>query len=103
MNGKFIRRLTVIIVMVTGVLYCVGLWIGYSQDKNMIVPAVGFTGVYVWFILMEVWGVLTGNRKTLSTRLTNWIETRPIFGLLTLSMFLISMVALSIHFGWYGN
>lgn len=102
-GGKIGRKITVIITMVTGVLFCVGLWIGYKQDSNMIVPAVGFTGVYIWFIAMEVWGVLTGNKKTLSTRLTNWIEAHPWLGFTTLAMFLISMVSLSIHFGWFGN
>jgi hypothetical protein len=103
MNGKMIRKITVTIVMVFGVLFCVGLWIGFSQEPTMIVPAVGFTGVYLWFIAMEVWGVLTGNKKTLSTRLTNWVENHKVFGTLTLMCFLISMVALYIHFQWWGN
>lgn len=102
-SGKLVRKLSVIVVMVFGVLFCIGLWIGFKQDANMIVPAVGFTGVYLWFIAMEIWGVLTGNKKTLSTRLTNWVEDHKVFGSLTLITFLISMIALYIHFQWWGN
>ncbi len=101
-GGKVARQVTVIIVMVTGVLFCVGLWIGYAQDHMMIVPAVGFTGVYLWFIAMEIWGVLRGG-QTLSKRLSNWIEAHPWLGYPTLAMFAISMTALAIHFGWVGN
>jgi len=100
-TGKMIRRVSLIILMVSGVAFCVLLWIGYGHQKYMIVPAVGFTGVYVWFIIMEIWGVLFGVKKTLSTRFKHWATEHPVMAWISLGLFLLAMTSLTIHLGVY--
>lgn len=101
MDGKIIRTVSLIILMASGALFCVLCWVGFSQNSYMIVPAVGFTGVYVWFIIMEIWGALTGYKKTLSTRWKHWATLHPVLSWVALGLFWIAMTALVIHLGVY--
>jgi len=100
-SGKIIRRVALYFTMIPAAVFCGILWYGFSKEPLMIVPAVGFTGVYVWFIGMEIWGVTTGNKKTLSKRLTAWIEENKVLGLTAVGLFGLSMIALCVHFAVY--
>lgn len=100
MTGKFVRALTLVVLMATGAIFCAILWVGVKQVSYMIVPAVGFTGVYTWFIIMEIWGVLTGVKKTLSTRFNHWVKEHPVLGITSLTLFWLAMTALVIHLGF---
>ena len=99
--GSLIRKISLVILMVSGVVFCVLLWIGYSHRDYMIVPAVGFTGVYIWFIAMEIWGALTGYKKTLSTRYKHWTTEHPVMSWIALGLFWLAMTALVVHLGVY--
>lgn len=98
MSGKLIRAIALIFVIVFGAIFCGILWVGFSQEFYMIVPAVCFTGIYLWVLGCEVWGALWGYKKTVSTRITHWIKAYPLWGFLAMLTFAISMLALPIHF-----
>ena len=99
MTGKMIRAVSLVVVIVFGAIFCVLLWVGYAQEKYMLVPAVAFTGIYVWILLCEVWGALTGYKKTLSTRFNHWAKIHPILAWASLISFFIAMAALIPHLG----
>ena len=100
MNGKLIRAISLIPVIVLGGAFCAFLWIGYKQVSYMIVPAVAFTGIYIWILITEVWGATTGVKKTLSTRFNHWVKLHPVLGISSLILFWLAMTALVIHLGW---
>ena len=108
MTGKFIRRASLIVLIITGAAFCGICWWGVAVWKTeqgfrpMIVPAVGFTGTYLWFLAVEVWGALTGYKKTLSTRYKHFLQQNTKFqwvGLIGLLLFWIAMTALCVHLG----
>ena len=101
MSGKLIRAISLIFVIVFGAMFCASMWVGYSQEEYMIVPAVGFTGIYVWVLACEVWGALFGYKKTLSTRFNHWAKKHPTLAWFSLICFAIAMLALVPHLGVY--
>lgn len=101
MTGKLIRAVSLVFVIVFGAIFCVILWIGFKQESYMIVPAVAFTGIYIWILLCEVWGALFGYKKTLSTRFNHWAKKHPVLAWAALISFFIAMSALLPHLGVY--
>lgn len=101
MTGKLIRAASLIVVIVFGAIFCAILWIGFKQESYMIVPAVAFTGIYIWILITEVWGALTGYKKTLSTRYNHWAKKHPVLAWTALICFAIAMLALVPHLGVY--
>ena len=99
--GKFIRSTSLVILMASAAVFCGLCWFAVSQKSYMIIPAVGFTGVYIWFIGVEIWGALTGYKKTLSTRWKHWATEYPTLSWVALGLFWVAMTALVIHLGVY--
>jgi magnesium-transporting ATPase (P-type) len=108
-NGRIIRKVSLVIVIVAAGIFCAICWWGvalWEVEKDghsvrpMIIPAIGFTGTYVWFLLVELWGALTGYKKTLSTRYKHFLQQKPewaVIGIVGLTAFLIAMVSLYVH------
>jgi hypothetical protein len=101
MSGKLIRSISLVFVIVFGAIFCICMWIGYKQESYMIVPAVAFTGIYVWILLCELWGAFTGYKKTLSTRYTHWTKNHKWLSLFAIISFVIAMIALAPHLWVY--
>jgi len=104
MTGKLIRSLSLVVLIITALAFCVLLWIAYATYPFMLVPAVGFTGIYVWVLLVELWGALVnvgGEKDTLSTRFKHWAMKHPVMAWISLGLFWIAMTALVVHLGVY--
>jgi len=101
MNGKIIRATSLIALIITGLAFCIINWIAFFQASYMIIPAVAFTVIYIWVLIMEIIGATTGYKKTLSTRWKHWAEKNPILSWTALGLFWVAMTALVVHLGWY--
>ena len=99
--GKLIRAISLVIVIVFGAIFVAINWIAFIQNKFMIVPAVCFSGIYAWVLGCEVWGAVSGYKKTLSTRWNHWAKEHPVLSWAALISFAIAMVALVPHLGVY--
>lgn len=99
MNGKLVRSISLVIVIVSGLAFCAVLWLGFAQDHNMIVPAVAFTVIYAWILICEIWGATTGVKLTLSTRYKHWASEHPVLSWVCLALFWIAMSSLCVHLG----
>ncbi len=104
MTGKLIRAVSLIFVIVFGAIFCGLCWYGFALFPPMIIPAIAFTGIYLWVLAMEVAGVLFGYKRTLSTRWNHFAaqsRKNAIISWLALISFFIAMGALVPHLGVY--
>jgi len=99
--GSLIRRVALWVLIIAGLAF-VGLnWYGYHQFNYMIIPAITFTGIYLFVGVMEIIGKLFGYKETLSTRWKHWARLKPVLSWTALGLFWVAMTALVIHLGVY--
>ena len=101
MDGTLIRKISLVILIITGAAFCGLCWYGYSLFKPMIIPALAFTTIYVTVLIYELIGAMFGYKKTLSTRWKHWAEDHPVLSWVALILFWVAMTALIIHLGVY--
>jgi len=101
---SLLRKIFLVITIVTGAGFCAILWVGYAQvGEQMLLPAIMFTAIYVLVLIFEVVAALIGYKKTISTRITHWAEKNLLLAWSGLILFAISMLSLVFHLGITGR
>ena len=96
-SGKLIRRVSLISLILADIVALVTSYIGARQFDYIWLVFWGLVVINAVVIAWEIWGVTTGLKKTVSTRVKYWVQHSPVLPVIFILSFIWVFISLGVH------